>query len=139
MKKYISVFLFITVLITIVTAALLLVFGFGNIAYKYDIDLVVLGIASIVTGFLFVKDNKRAPTQNESMIYLIFSVVIIMIVLSAFTIYRLKPLIDSGEIILTREFINTGIAYFVGTFIGYVLVIYLPFYFTCKLLARRYR
>jgi hypothetical protein len=128
-----------TGLITIFTIALILLLGLERIISEYDVDLIIIATASIITCFLFVKDNKRAPTQNESMIYLIFSVIIIMAVLSALMAYKLQPLMDNIGFVLNREFIAKGIALFVEYFIKYTLVIYLPFYFIGKLLAKRYK
>jgi hypothetical protein len=128
-----------TALMTIFVIVLFLVFGFEGIMYEYDIDLIVIAIASMITGLLFVKENKRVPTQNESMTYLISAVIIIIVILSALIFYRIKPLVDSGEIVLTKELINRGIALFVEYSIKYILVIYLPFYLICRLLVRRYK
>ncbi|MDR1007342.1 MAG: ABZJ_00895 family protein [Campylobacteraceae bacterium] len=139
MKKYILLFLVFTILAIIVTATLLLIIEFDKRASEYGIDLVIVAMASIITALFFVKDKKRAPAQNESIVYLVFIIIILIIASIAFTVYRLKPFIDSGELVLTKEFINTNIAYFVTTLIKYILAIYLPFYLTCKLLARKYR
>jgi hypothetical protein len=93
----------------------------------------------MITGFLFAKENRRVPTQNESMVYLIVLVIILMAVLSALMFYVTRPFLDSGEIVLNKELINRGIAFFVEYFIKYALVIYLPFYLICRLLVRRYK
>ncbi|MDR1285089.1 MAG: ABZJ_00895 family protein [Campylobacteraceae bacterium] len=139
MKKYIILFLIFTILATVVAIALLLIAEFDKKASEYGIDLIIVAIASIITAFFFIKDKKRAPAQNESMIYLISIIIILIIASIAFAVYRLKPFVDSGELVLTKEFINTNIAYFITALIKYILAIYLPFYLACKLLARKYR
>jgi hypothetical protein len=103
------------------------------------INLIAMAISSTIAGFSFVKDNKRTPTKNESIIYLVFIVSALMIIWTASSVHNIKPLVDSGKVILTKEFIIIYIAYFVSNIIKYILVTYLPFYLTCKLLARRYR
>jgi glucose uptake protein GlcU len=139
MKKYVFLFFVFTVLIVIIASNLLLIIGLSEEkASEYHIGLIFVAIASIITGCFFVKYNERAPTQKEGMTYLVSIMTILIIALIAFIVYIFKPFIDSGEVLLTRELI-TAIGYFVGILIEYILAIYLPFYFTCKLLARKYK
>jgi glucose uptake protein GlcU len=139
MKKYIFLFFVFTVLAIIAAAAYSVIVGYNGKASEYHIDLIAIAIASIITGCFFVKDKERAPTQKEGMIYLVSIMIILMSASIAITIYSTKSLIDSGELVLTRELINKTIGYLVGAFIEDVLAIYLPFYFTCKLSARKYK
>jgi hypothetical protein len=57
-------------LLIIVARVLLLIVEFNGKSSEYGIDLAVMAIASIIMGFLFVRDNKRAPTQSVVLSYI---------------------------------------------------------------------
>jgi membrane protease YdiL (CAAX protease family) len=138
MKKYIFLFFVFAFLVLIIEAILLLIAGLEEKARDYYIAHIAIAISSIIMGFLFVKDNKRAPTQNENMTYLIVIISVFVIISIVTTVSSINSLIDSGELIPTRDFVEESIG-FIYTLIVNALAIYPPFYFACKLLARRYR
>jgi hypothetical protein len=138
MKKYIL--LFFAFLVLFLVLSIILVFALNILKpTDYYIDLIIVAMSSIIIGFIFVKNNGRVPTQKETIAYT-SSIIIIFIILSiAFTIYRLKPFVNSGEFVITASFINSNIGHFVGSVIWYILATHLPFYLTCRLLAKRYK
>jgi hypothetical protein len=136
-KKYIFCFFVFLTLFLICSIILAFILNIQK-PTDYYIDLIIVAMSSIVAGFVFVKNNGRAPAQKESMIYLVWIVTILIIASVAFTGYRLKPFIDSGEIELTASFVNNTIGFLLYPS-KYILTVYPPFYFTCKLLDRKYK
>ncbi|MDR2080888.1 MAG: ABZJ_00895 family protein [Campylobacteraceae bacterium] len=138
MKKYILPFFLFLVLFFILSVILAFILGVSKLM-DYHADLIIFAMSSIITGLIFVMRSGRAPTQKEIMTYTVSIITILIILSIAWTTYRLKSLADSDGPVLTASDINTSdIGYFVAFCIKYILVIHLPFYFTCKLLSRKY-
>jgi hypothetical protein len=139
-KKYIFLFFVFFIAATLVATVVFLVsVNFEEVPVPDNIRLIVSAVASIFTGIFFVKDKKRVPTQNEGMNFLGSIIFIIIVISIAATIYETKLLVDSSKTVLPETLIVSYIGRYIGAIIEYILVIYIPFYFTCKLLAWRYR
>ncbi|MDR1008587.1 MAG: ABZJ_00895 family protein [Campylobacteraceae bacterium] len=133
MAKYIFMFFVFALLIIVMLAVIF--FVIGRVIAINNLHLLVAGIASISTAALFVKQQKREPSNNEKLLFTLIITIVLLIISVIVTFFVFTKLGKTNFIpyILSVKFLLYEL---VQTFSEFA-IIYVTFHFYTKSAVRK--